>query len=283
MYTVQYLFRKNPTSPNRVFSITYICISLFFTFITGINYTLSFSLAEGMGAGALALALSATYWLGMKIWGIHRIFSNVLSREGLSFVSIYSIESAAKSENIFVDTVTHDPDFNENVIFLSPLPMDNIESMCEANHVGEYFCNISENQAGYYIKRRVAMGKVVTVALDHYSSDVALDEADCVLLPTGKDCLGSPACAYYDPSLYSSSAEACRVYISLATDLMGLLDNFYGKLALRCLLFQFIFSVTDFININFGITCGLFAGLLITLLLISLHSLKVLEREVCSK
>lgn len=280
MYTIQYLFRKHHMAPNKIYSTVYFFISLVLSIYSGINYWINFSAKQGLIAGSAVFTVSLLYFLNSRFWGIDKRINDYLAREGLSQVSMYALESAANTNNIFVDTISDDTDFNQRVIYLSYLPMDHIEGKCEAKLIGEFFCNITKEQSSNYILRRLAMGKVVTVAFDRYPVDKALDEADCVLVPNGTDSQGSPACVYYDNQRFNSAAEACKIYINSARHLTEAMDAFYCGLALRCLLFQFILGILTFMAFPLT-TMGPIAAILILILLgLNFLSLKAVFQQV---
>ena len=280
MYTVQYLFRKSNNSPNRSYSMVYLLLTLVFSIISFTNFCVKYSFLHGLISGLLTIGLSLPYFWGTRFWGLNNHIHTYLSKEGLSITSLYSLESAATSNNIFVDSITEDTDFNKKVIYISPLSMDRIEAKCEANLVGEFFCNITQEQSTNYILRRLAMGKVVTVALDNYSVIKALDEADCVLVPEGSDSQGSPACVYYNMDIYSTAAEACRIFLYCAQNLTKSMDSFYCRLALRCILFQLVLGIISFTHISIMGFAYVTAFFLLIIIVFSFIMSKIAVQEV---
>ena len=280
MYTIQYLFRKSNTAPNKFYSAVYLFISLIVSIYGGINYWISFSVTHGVVAGFAIFGVSLLYFFSSRFWGLDKHIQTYLSREGLSHTSMYALESAASTNNIFVDTISDDMDFNQRVIYLSPLSMDQIESKCEANLIGEFFCNITKEQSSNYILRRLAMGKVVTVAFDRYPVDKALDEADCVLVPNGTDSQGSPACVFYDKTRFTSAAQACNTFINSAKILTKVMDAFYIGLFFRCLLYQLILGILSFMTLSFTIMGLITVILFLTLLGLNFFSAKSVFQQV---
>lgn len=277
MYTIQYLFRQHPQSPNKTFSGIYACLSLFFAIYSGINFSLNDTWLHGLVISLLCLFLSSIYWLGIQFWAIDKKINQQLKEEGLNYTSIYSLESASSCDNIFVDTISISHDFNKKAILLSSMPMNQLESICESANMGEYYCNINDIQSQEYICRRVAMNKIVVVAFDQYPNQGPLNDADCVLIPYGQDSFGSPACVFFDSSKYTSSAEACHRYINLANKFMPVIGNFYANNALRCLIALLLISMFSILPIGFMAMICILTSAILSLYIIALKAVRNLE------
>lgn len=283
MYTVQYLFRRHPLSPNRVTSSAYLLFSLLNCTIGGIVFGGINTLAGGILTGLALLCISIPYWLSINIWGIENRINLSMKSYGLQLFSMYSLEAAADCDNIFIDSPTSSATFNSSATLLSPLSMDSLEPICIQSGMGEFFCNVDSQLSQNMVKRRVAKGKTVAAAFDRYPTAGPLEDADCVLIPFGSDTMGSPAAVIYDRGLYVSAPEACRTYIRLSRALMGKISVFYTNLALSTCLIQFLASL---LCILFGgivsslIVCGLGLGITISF---GLMCAKAMEKPIDCK
>lgn len=260
MYTVQYLFRRHPLSPNRVSTSAYLLFSLLNCTFSAIVFSAINTFVGGVLTGLALLCISVPYWFSMNIWRIEDRMNMAIEPYGLELYSMYSLESAADCDNVFIDAPTSSVSFNNSAILLSPLSMDSLEPLCTESGMGEFFCNVDNPLSQNIVKRRVAKGKTVAVAYDIYPTAGPLEDADCVLIPFGTDTLGSPAAVSYDQVLYGSAAEACRTYVRLSRQLMGQISMFYTRLALTACLIQFLAAQL----------CILFAGLLPSLVVCGL-------------
>lgn len=280
MYTVQYLLRRHPLSPNRVSTSAYLLFSLLNCAFGTIAFGAMNTFVGGILTGLALLCISLPYWFSMNIWRIEDRMNMAIEPYGLELYSMYSLESAADCDNVFIDAPTSSVSFNSSAILLSPLSMDSLEPLCTESGMGEFFCNVDTPLSQNIIKRRVARGKTVAVAYDKYPTAGPLEDADCVLIPFGSDTLGSPAAVSYDQALYSSAAEACRTYIRLSRQLMGQISMFYTRLSLTACFIQFLASQLCILFANLlpsFMVCGL--GMAMTICLALLYA-RAMEKPI---